>query len=38
MTDDRNLGVDPHCLVLSFNDTNWLQTLANLAWERALVL
>jgi molybdopterin-guanine dinucleotide biosynthesis protein MobB len=38
MTDDRDLGVDPHCLVLSFNDTNWLHTLANLAWERALVL
>jgi len=38
MTDDRDLGMDPHCLVLSFSDTNWLQTLANLAWEHALVL
>ena len=38
MTDDRDLGIEPRCPVLSFNDTNWLQTLANLAWERALVL
>jgi molybdopterin-guanine dinucleotide biosynthesis protein MobB len=38
VTDDRDLGIGPRCPVLSFNDTNWLQTLANLAWERALVL
>jgi molybdopterin-guanine dinucleotide biosynthesis protein MobB len=39
MTDDRGaLSVEPRCPVLSFGDTNWLQTLANLAWERALVL
>jgi molybdopterin-guanine dinucleotide biosynthesis protein B len=39
MTDDRSkLGVEPRCPVLAFGDTNWLQTLANLAWERALVL
>jgi molybdopterin-guanine dinucleotide biosynthesis protein MobB len=38
MTDDRDLGVQAACPVLSFNDTNWLQTLSNLAWERALVV
>jgi molybdopterin-guanine dinucleotide biosynthesis protein MobB len=38
LTDDRDLGVEPRCPVLAFSDTNWLQTLANLAWERALVL
>lgn len=38
MTDDREIGADARCLVLAFSDTNWLQTLANLAWERALVL
>jgi molybdopterin-guanine dinucleotide biosynthesis protein MobB len=38
MTDDREIGADARCLVLAFSDTNWLQTLANLAWERAQVL
>jgi molybdopterin-guanine dinucleotide biosynthesis protein MobB len=28
-------AVDADCLVLRFHDTNWLQTLASLAWERA---
>ena len=28
----------PTCPVLRFNDTIWLQLLANLAWERSLVL
>jgi len=26
------------CTVLHFNDTIWLQLLANLAWERSLIL
>jgi molybdopterin-guanine dinucleotide biosynthesis protein B len=26
------------CAVLHFNDTIWLQLLANLAWERSLIL
>jgi molybdopterin-guanine dinucleotide biosynthesis protein B len=30
-----DLGVEADCLVLRFHDTNWLQTLASLAWERA---
>jgi len=30
-------GVEADCIVLRFHDTNWLLTLANLAWERALV-
>lgn len=38
VVDDRSAGVDARCPVLAFSDTNWLQTLANLAWERALVL
>lgn len=38
VTDDRDLGIEPRCPVLSFGDTNWLHTLANLAWERALIL
>jgi len=38
MTDDRDMGVEATCPVLSFTDTNWLQTLANLAWDRALTL
>jgi molybdopterin-guanine dinucleotide biosynthesis protein MobB len=38
VSDDREIGADARCLVLAFSDTNWLQTLANLAWERALVL
>jgi molybdopterin-guanine dinucleotide biosynthesis protein MobB len=38
MTDDRDMGVEAACLVLSFSDTNWLHTLANLAWDRALTL
>jgi len=38
MTDDRDMGVEAACPVLSFNDTNWLHTLANLAWDRALTL
>jgi molybdopterin-guanine dinucleotide biosynthesis protein MobB len=38
VTDDREIGAGVHCPVLAFSDTNWLQTLANLAWERALAL
>jgi molybdopterin-guanine dinucleotide biosynthesis protein len=38
VVDDRSAGVDARCPVLAFSDTNWLQTLANLAWERALIL
>src|SRR4026208_1329899 len=38
MTDDRDMGVEAACLVLSFSDTNWLHTLANLARERAMTL
>ncbi len=38
MTDDREIGAGDRCPVLAFSDTNWLQTLANIAWERALVL
>lgn len=38
MTDDRDMGVEAACPVLSFSDTNWLHTLANLAWDRALTL
>lgn len=38
MTDDREIGAADRCPVLAFSDTNWLQTLANIAWERALVL
>ena len=36
VTDDRNLQAP--CPVLHFNDTIWLQLLANLAWERSLLL
>ena len=38
MTDDREIGATAHCPVLAFSDTNWLQTLANIAWQRALTL
>jgi molybdopterin-guanine dinucleotide biosynthesis adapter protein len=38
MTDDREIGAGDRCPVLAFSDTNWLQTLANIAWERAFVL
>ena len=38
VVDDRSAGMEARCPVLSFGDTNWLQTLANLTWERALVL
>jgi len=38
MTDDRDMGVEAACPVLSFSDTNWLHTLANLVWDRALTL
>jgi molybdopterin-guanine dinucleotide biosynthesis protein MobB len=38
VSDDREAGADARCPVLAFSDTNWLQTLANIAWERALVL
>jgi molybdopterin-guanine dinucleotide biosynthesis protein MobB len=31
------LGVEAECPVFRFHDTNWLMTLANIAWERALV-
>ncbi len=30
-----DLSVEAECLVLRFHDTNWLQTLARIAWERA---
>jgi molybdopterin-guanine dinucleotide biosynthesis protein B len=36
VTDDTHLEAD--CPVLRFNDTIWLQVLANLAWERSRVL
>ena len=36
VTDDTHLQAD--CPVLRFNDTIWLQLLANLAWERSRVL
>jgi molybdopterin-guanine dinucleotide biosynthesis protein MobB len=36
ITDDTHLQAD--CPVLRFSDTIWLQLLANLAWERSLVL
>ncbi|MDF3053846.1 MAG: molybdopterin-guanine dinucleotide biosynthesis protein [Geminicoccaceae bacterium] len=36
VTDDPDFEAE--CPVLRFNDTIWLQLLANLAWERALVL
>ncbi|MFZ5623758.1 MAG: molybdopterin-guanine dinucleotide biosynthesis protein B [Gemmatimonadota bacterium] len=36
LTDDLNLQAP--CRVLHFTDTMWLQFLANLAWDRGLVL
>jgi molybdopterin-guanine dinucleotide biosynthesis protein MobB len=36
VTDDPDFRAD--CPVLHFHDTIWLQLLANLAWERSLVL
>jgi molybdopterin-guanine dinucleotide biosynthesis protein MobB len=36
VTDDTHFQAD--CAVLRFNDTIWLQLLANLAWERSRVL
>jgi molybdopterin-guanine dinucleotide biosynthesis protein MobB len=36
VTDDPDFRAD--CSVLHFHDTIWLQLLANLAWERSLVL
>jgi molybdopterin-guanine dinucleotide biosynthesis protein MobB len=36
VTDDPDY--DAACMVLRFQDTMWLQLLANLAWDRALVL
>ncbi len=36
VTDDPDLEAD--CPVLHFNDTIWLQLLANLAWDRSLIL
>jgi molybdopterin-guanine dinucleotide biosynthesis protein MobB len=36
VTDDA--GFRAACTVLHFNDTIWLQLLANLAWERSLIL
>ena len=36
LTDDPDFEAD--CSVLHFNDTIWLQLLASLAWDRALVL
>jgi molybdopterin-guanine dinucleotide biosynthesis protein MobB len=38
MVDDRAVAEAARCPVLAFSDTNWLQTLATLVWERALVL
>jgi molybdopterin-guanine dinucleotide biosynthesis protein B len=38
VTDDRSVGADARCPVLVFSDTNWLQTLTNIAWSRALSL
>ncbi len=36
ITDDPDFEAE--CPVLHFNDTIWLQLLANLAWDRSLVL
>jgi molybdopterin-guanine dinucleotide biosynthesis protein MobB len=36
VTDDPDFRAD--CTVLHFHDTIWLQLLANLAWDRSLVL
>jgi len=36
VTDDH--AYDADCRILRFNDTMWLQLLANLAWEHALVV
>lgn len=36
ITDDPDFRAD--CAVLHFHDTIWLQLLANLAWERSLIL
>jgi molybdopterin-guanine dinucleotide biosynthesis protein B len=36
VTDDQDFQAG--CAVLHFHDTIWLQLLANLAWERSLVL
>jgi molybdopterin-guanine dinucleotide biosynthesis protein MobB len=36
ITDDPDFSAE--CAVLRFHDTIWLQLLANLAWDRALVL
>ncbi|MGH7509356.1 MAG: molybdopterin-guanine dinucleotide biosynthesis protein B [Gemmatimonadales bacterium] len=36
VTDDPDF--DAECPVLRFHHTNWLQLLANLAWDRSLVL
>jgi molybdopterin-guanine dinucleotide biosynthesis protein MobB len=36
ITDDPEFTAD--CIVLHFHDTMWLQLLANLAWDRSLVL
>ena len=36
ITDDPDFEAD--CTVLRFHDTIWLQLLANLAWDRSLVL
>jgi molybdopterin-guanine dinucleotide biosynthesis protein MobB len=36
VTDDLEFSAD--CPVLHFNDTIWLQLLANLAWDRSLIL
>ena len=36
ITDDPDFRAD--CTVIHFHDTIWLQLLANLAWDRALVL
>jgi molybdopterin-guanine dinucleotide biosynthesis protein MobB len=36
VTDDPDFEAD--CPVLHFHDTIWLQLLANLAWERSLIL
>ena len=36
VTDDPDFRAD--CVVLHFHDTIWLQLLANLAWDRSLIL
>ncbi len=36
VTDEYNFEAD--CQVLHFQDTMWLQLLANVAWERAMIL